>query len=153
MIPQGMLYGARAGGFSDGGQFRNRSAEQYNTQSGNPYLPIFNTSPNLMRDNRKYPQPVGLQQALQGMQINGGPMQQQQAMPVGLQQVLQGMPINGGPAQLPPQQLQGQPVMPQLARPVSGAWGRNVVMPAQHGFYGGWRNIRAMLAQQDGGYA
>lgn len=130
MIPQGMLYGARAGGFSDGGQFRNRSAEQYNTQSGNPYLPIFNTARSQMMQSspQQMQQPVGLQQALQGMQINGGPMQQQQAMPV----------------------------MPQLARPVSGVQGRNVVMPAQHGFYGGWGNIRAMLAQlaqQGGGYA
>lgn len=46
-VPQGMLHSAR-GMYADGLGTRNRSMEQFNTRSGNPNMPMFNTARNVM---------------------------------------------------------------------------------------------------------
>lgn len=71
MTPQSMLYRSRIGGFSDGDNIRNRSMEQFNTSSGNPYLPIFNI-PSRNPSGQLPPQQVGPNPIL-GIQPVGGP--------------------------------------------------------------------------------
>jgi hypothetical protein len=59
-VPQGMLHSAR-GMYADGMGTRNRSMEQFNTRSGNPNMPMFNTARNAMDaySRQRAPAPSG----------------------------------------------------------------------------------------------
>jgi len=129
MVMQSALYNTR-GPMSDGMPFRNRSMEQYNTNSGNPMLPIFN---------------VG---NIQG----GAPSQVAQ-----YQNPLFNMgPINGGaPQQVATMSVQPPAVnMPQFAGPIQGGPYTSRPITQTAGGYGGWAALKAQLAQQGfgGGY-